>query len=51
MFHVDLIVQYVPFFFAASLLDWSLISLLNMIIFFAVRFVDPRRGMPALFVH
>lgn len=28
----------------ASLLDWSLISLINMIIFFAIRFVDPRRG-------
>ncbi|XP_051209733.1 piezo-type mechanosensitive ion channel homolog isoform X2 [Lolium perenne] len=33
-----------PLLLTASLLDWSLISLLNMIIFFAVRFVDPRRG-------
>ncbi|XP_062199124.1 piezo-type mechanosensitive ion channel homolog isoform X3 [Phragmites australis] len=29
---------------AASLLDWSLISLINMIILFAIRFVAPRRG-------
>nr|CDM82909.1 unnamed protein product [Triticum aestivum] len=28
----------------ASLLDWSLISLVNMVIFFAIRFVAPRRG-------
>ncbi|KAL6615200.1 hypothetical protein ACP70R_037470 [Stipagrostis hirtigluma subsp. patula] len=28
----------------ASLLDWSLISLINMIILFAIRFVAPRRG-------
>uniref|UniRef100_A0A8R7PSR6 Uncharacterized protein n=1 Tax=Triticum urartu TaxID=4572 RepID=A0A8R7PSR6_TRIUA len=33
----------------ASLLDWSLISLVNMVIFFAIRFVAPRRGMPAFF--
>jgi hypothetical protein len=30
---------------AASLLDWNLISLTNMIIFFAIRFVAPTRGM------
>ncbi|CAO2184528.1 unnamed protein product [Urochloa humidicola] len=29
---------------AASLLDWNLISLINMIIFFAIRFVAPTRG-------
>ncbi|XP_062211094.1 piezo-type mechanosensitive ion channel homolog isoform X1 [Phragmites australis] len=29
---------------AASLLDWSLICLSNMIILFAIRFVAPRRG-------
>uniref|UniRef100_A0A0E0JJ64 Uncharacterized protein n=1 Tax=Oryza punctata TaxID=4537 RepID=A0A0E0JJ64_ORYPU len=29
---------------AASLLDWSLISLVNMIFFFAIRFVAPRRA-------
>jgi hypothetical protein len=50
MFYVDLILQYAPF-FAASLLDWSLISLVNMIIFFAIRFVDPRRGMTTLSVY
>ncbi|XP_066167445.1 piezo-type mechanosensitive ion channel homolog isoform X7 [Oryza sativa Japonica Group] len=32
---------------AASLLDWSLISLVNMIFFFAIRFVAPRRGFRA----
>ncbi|KAJ1257414.1 hypothetical protein BS78_K040800 [Paspalum vaginatum] len=30
---------------AASLLDWSLICLINMIIFFAIRFVAPRTGV------
>ncbi|OEL32097.1 Piezo-type mechanosensitive ion channel-like protein [Dichanthelium oligosanthes] len=29
---------------AASLLDWNLISLINMIIFFAIRFVAPTAG-------
>lgn len=34
-----------PCVFAASLLDWNLISLINMSIFFAIRFVSPTRGM------
>ncbi|KAK3164410.1 hypothetical protein QOZ80_1AG0017640 [Eleusine coracana subsp. coracana] len=29
---------------AASLLDWSLISLINMVILFGIRFIAPRRG-------
>uniref|UniRef100_A0A0E0FIX4 Piezo non-specific cation channel R-Ras-binding domain-containing protein n=1 Tax=Oryza nivara TaxID=4536 RepID=A0A0E0FIX4_ORYNI len=33
---------------AASLLDWSLISLVNMIFFFAIRFVAPRRVLASL---
>ena len=42
--------------FPASLLDWSLVSLINMIIFFAIRFAVPRRGMSyacddSCFVH
>uniref|UniRef100_M8BD36 Uncharacterized protein n=1 Tax=Aegilops tauschii TaxID=37682 RepID=M8BD36_AEGTA len=34
----------------ASLLDWSLISLVNMVIFFAIRFVAPRREEQARLV-
>jgi len=33
---------------AASLLDWNLISLINMIIFFATRFLAPTRGMSVM---
>lgn len=31
--------------FAASLIDWNLISLVNLLLFFAIRFTTPRRGM------
>jgi hypothetical protein len=36
--------------FAGSLLAWNLISLINMIIFFAIRFVAPTRGMSVMTV-
>jgi len=48
MLPFDLTINFASVFFAASLLDWNLISLINMIIFFAIRFLAPTRGMSVM---
>lgn len=42
---------YFLFVFAASLLDWSLISLVNMLVFLAIQITDPKIGMFLAVLH